>query len=84
MRGTLDYFLTERYCLYTVDGTSHPYRLDIHHPPWALQPAEAEISVNTMAEAAGFRLPPVAPLLHFSRRQDMVGWPLRSIAGEVG
>jgi uncharacterized protein YqjF (DUF2071 family) len=73
--GTLDYFLTERYCLYAVDHSYRAYRLDIHHPPWPLQIAEAEIACNTMAEAAGLQLPSMAPLLHFSKRQDMVAWP---------
>ena len=77
--GTLDYFLTERYCLYTLDSSFHLQRLEIHHPPWPLQPAEADIQVNTMAEAAGIRLPSMAPLLHFSRRQDMVAWPLTRV-----
>jgi uncharacterized protein YqjF (DUF2071 family) len=77
--GSLDHFLTERYCLFTVDKALEPYTLDIHHPPWPLQPAEAEITVNTMAEAAGLRLPAIAPLLHFSRRQDMVAWSLRKL-----
>jgi len=72
--GTLEYFLTERYCLYAVDHASRAYRLDIHHPPWALESADAEIAVNTMTDAAGIRLPAVAPLLHFSKRQDMVCW----------
>jgi uncharacterized protein len=72
--GTLDTFLTERYCLYHVDAHGAPYRLDIHHPPWPLQLAEAEIGRNTMAGAAGIALPPSSPLLHFAKRQDMVGW----------
>ena len=76
--GSLDEFLTERYCLYNVDSKFVAYRLDIHHPPWPLQPAEAEIKTNTMAEAAGIRLPSLAPLLHFAKRQDMVAWrPVR-------
>jgi uncharacterized protein YqjF (DUF2071 family) len=79
MRGTLEHFLTERYCLYTTDDEFRAYRLEIHHPPWPLQPAEAEIEVNTMADAAGIRLPDVRPLLHFARRQDMVAWPLTRI-----
>jgi uncharacterized protein len=74
--GTLEYYLTERYCLYAIDDEFKVYRLDIHHRPWPLQSAEAEISVNTMADAAGVRLPAMKPLLHFSRRQDMVAWPL--------
>jgi uncharacterized protein len=76
--GTLEYFLTERYCLFTVDKSFHAFSVDIHHPPWPLQTAEAEISVNTMADAAGIRLPSMAPLLHFSKRQDMVAWGLRA------
>ena len=72
--GTLEYFLTERYCLYAVNHRGIPYRLDIHHPPWPLESATAEIAVNTMAEAAGLRLPPMAPRLHFAKRQDMVCW----------
>jgi len=77
--GTIEYFLTERYCLYTVDKAFRPYSLEIHHPPWPLQRAEARIAVNTMAEAAGIRLPSMAPLLHFSKRQDMVAWPLEPL-----
>jgi len=72
--GTLEHFLTERYCLYTIDGSSRVRRLQIHHPPWPLQPAEANVRVNTMADAAGIALPAAPPLLHFSKRQDMVGW----------
>ncbi|PYR58708.1 MAG: hypothetical protein DMF85_09880 [Acidobacteria bacterium] len=74
--GTLEHFLTERYCLHTVDGSFRAHRAEIHHPPWPLQEAEAEISMNTMAEAAGVRLPAMAPLLHFAKRQDAVAWPL--------
>lgn len=56
------------------------YRGDIHHPPWPLQRAEAEIEINTMAAAAGIRLPSMKPLLHFSRRQDVVVWPLAPVS----
>ena len=73
--GTLDYFLTERYCLYARDHRDRPYRLEIHHPPWPLQPARADLQRNSMAAAAGVTLPSVAPLLHFVLRQDMVAWP---------
>jgi len=72
--GTLEYFLTERYCLYNVDAQFRAYRLEIHHLPWTLQRAEASIEANTMTEAAGVRLPSMAPLLHFSARQDMLAW----------
>jgi uncharacterized protein len=72
--GTLEFFLTERYCLYTQDAAANPYRVEIHHRPWQLHEAEAHISVNTMADAAKIRLPARAPLLHFARRQDVLTW----------
>lgn len=82
-RGTLDYFLTERYCLYTVDEEFRAYRLEIHHPAWPLQPAEAEIEIDTMVDAAGLRRAAVAPLLHFAKRQDMLAWPLARIGSNA-
>lgn len=77
--GTLEYFLTERYCLYVVDGGSRVRRLEIHHRPWRLQPAELEVFTNTMAEAAGISLPSMTPVLHFSGRQDMVAFPIETL-----
>ena len=74
--GTLEHFLTERYCLYTVDERRRVHRAEIHHPPWELQRARAELEVNTMAVPLGFELAPEDALLHFSARQDVVIWPL--------
>ena len=73
-RGSLEYFLTERYCFYNRNHHDEPYRLDIHHPPWPLRPVHAEFAVNTMAEVHGLALPDELPLLHFVERQDMVAW----------
>jgi uncharacterized protein YqjF (DUF2071 family) len=72
--GTLEYFLTERYCLYTADG-GRAYRADIHHPPWRLQHGEATIDLNTMAPVALEGEPHVL----FSPRQDVVVWPLAEL-----
>jgi uncharacterized protein YqjF (DUF2071 family) len=76
--GTLESWMTERYCLYTTHG-DHLYRGEIHHLPWPLQPAGAEITVNTMTEAAGITLPPEPPILHFARRLDVIVWPLMAV-----
>ena len=72
-KESLEYFLTERYCLYTVDH-GQVRRAYIHHMPWQLQDAEAEFDVNTMALAAGIELPDTKPLLHFSRNIDVLAW----------
>lgn len=71
--GTLEYFLTERYCLYTVNNGAAS-RLDIHHRRWPLQPAEVTIDVNTMTTPIRLGLPDMTPFVHFVRRQDMVAW----------
>jgi len=76
--GSLEYFLTERYCLYTMTRSGEPRRLEIHHKPWPLQTADAQIAVNTMARAAGITLPAVAPLVHFAKRMDVVTWGMQS------
>ena len=73
-------FLTERYCLYTTDENGSLQRADIHHPPWPLQSAEAEIDENTMPPR-GIELLDDAPLLHLAERQDVVIWPLETVVG---
>ncbi len=76
---TLAHWLTERYCLYTTDPHGTPYRGEIHHRMWPLQPAFAEIATNTMAAAHGITLPDIPPVLHFARRLDVVAWAIRPV-----
>jgi uncharacterized protein YqjF (DUF2071 family) len=79
--GSLEHWLTERYCLYTLDESGRLLRGQIHHPPWPLQPADAAIEENTMAAGLGIALEG-PPLLHYARRQDVVFWSLEP-AGEA-
>jgi uncharacterized protein YqjF (DUF2071 family) len=72
--GTLDHWLTERYCLYALDAGRRVYRAEIHHHPWPLQPAEVEIDRDTMSAAAGLALPSEPSRVSFSRRLDVVVW----------
>ena len=77
-QGLLEHFLTERYCLYAVGRSGEVLRGHIHHLPWPLQDAEAQIECNTVAAAAGIRLPELPPLLHFAKRLEvLVWWPER-------
>jgi uncharacterized protein YqjF (DUF2071 family) len=78
--GTVEYFLTERYCLYTADSEKRIIRCQIHHPAWSLQQAEASFRENSMASAAGVSLTDQQPqLLHFARRQEVVVWAPRRL-----
>jgi uncharacterized protein YqjF (DUF2071 family) len=79
--GTLEHWLTERYRLYTADRRGRPRHADIHHAPWPLQPARADIVHNTMADWLGLPLRG-EPHVLFAPRQDVVIWPLhRADAG---
>lgn len=73
-RGTLEDWLTARYCLYSVSPRGRLYRGEIHHAPWPLRPAEAEITRNTMASGQGIALPDTPPLLHYAPRLDILAW----------
>jgi uncharacterized protein YqjF (DUF2071 family) len=63
----------ERYCLYTLDDRGRVLRGQIHHPPWQLEEAGAEVAPNAMAEQLEIALPGT-PRLHLARRQDVLFW----------
>lgn len=75
--GTLEHFLTERYCLYAHSPAGQLFRTEIHHRPWPLQRAEADIEQCTLLQ---FLPEPQranlaeAELLHFTRRIDVIVW----------
>ena len=71
--SSLDYWLVERYCLYATRG-GPTFRVDIHHMPWVLQPASAELQPNELFESAGLPIPDTPPLLHYAVRQDVLTW----------
>ena len=74
VEGTLEYFLTERYCLYAIDRRGGAHICEIHHPRWPLQVASARFEVNTLLQGI-VDVDPLAPaLLHFSKRQDTINW----------
>jgi uncharacterized protein YqjF (DUF2071 family) len=77
--GTLEYFLTERYCLYTVGGDGEVQRVEIDHDPWPLQPARADFRRNSMTSAAGVAIDG-DPLLHFAKQLDVHVWAPRRVA----
>jgi uncharacterized protein YqjF (DUF2071 family) len=75
--GTLEHWLTERYCLYTLAGNT-VHRAEIHHPPWPLQSATADFETNSMTAGLGLELAG-DPLLHYSALQDVVLWSIEPV-----
>jgi uncharacterized protein YqjF (DUF2071 family) len=72
--GSLEWFLAERYCLYT-SSRGALRRAEIHHDRWPLQRAEAEVELTSLApfELHG------EPVCHYAARQDVVIWPLETV-----
>jgi uncharacterized protein len=77
-KGTLEVWLTERYCLLT-SAKGKPTIAEIHHRPWPLQKAKADLRVNSMVEALGLQLPDRQPLLHFARELETLEWSAKTI-----
>lgn len=72
--GTLEHWLTERYCLYAQAPDGAIYRTEVHHAPWPLQQATATFEVNTMLAPHGLPVSGPPALLHFARRIDVAVW----------
>ena len=72
--GSLEEFLTERYCLYARRPDGSLWRNEVHHAPWPLQKAEAGIETNTMLAFHGLHVEGPPALLHYAHRIDVVVW----------
>jgi uncharacterized protein YqjF (DUF2071 family) len=72
--GTIEYFLTERYCLYARRTDGVLLRGEIHHAPWVLQDATVRIATNRMTTAIGIELSASPALMHSGKLQQVVVW----------
>lgn len=73
--GTFEAWATERYCLYSQSGKGDIYRVEVHHVPWPLQQAEAEIETCDLFDAAGFSPIDPTPVCHYSAGVQVVSYP---------
>lgn len=73
---TLEYFFTERYCLYT-QTQSGLYRGDVHHGPWPLQQAKCQIFSNTILKDFDIK---IQPLVLYSEGVDVILWNLEKVS----
>ena len=76
--GSLEFFLTERYCLYSHRG-GKLYRSRIHHAPWPLRNATLSLLTSSMIEAVGLLPPTGTPLLHYAEEIKVDIWPIRKL-----
>ena len=73
--GSLEFFLTERYCLYSAHKQKL-YRCRIFHPPWPLRKASLSSFASTMIESHGLPTPEGEPLLHYAEELSVDIWPI--------
>jgi uncharacterized protein len=73
--GSLEHWLTARYCLYSVSRKGQCYRGEIDHPPWQLAPATYTERTNTMAKPLGVELKG-EPHLLFAKPIQVRAWLL--------
>jgi len=69
----LDYWLTERYCLY-LDTKNGNYRYDIHHKEWEIDNLKL-IDLETQYQLGNINLHHKKPdLTHYSKGVEVVAW----------
>ena len=76
--GSKEFFLTERYLLYSEDD-DQLYRARIHHDPWQLQEAELTKWGSTMLEASRLTQPKNDPIVHYAEEIDVEIWYLEKV-----
>jgi uncharacterized protein YqjF (DUF2071 family) len=63
--GSFEFFLAERYLLYSARG-GRLWRGQVHHTPYPLQAAEVDTLDETLLAVAGIDRPDVPPLVHYA------------------
>ena len=71
--GSLEHWLTARYCLYSANRKGCLFRGEIDHPPWSLAPANYIERTNTMGHGFGFAFEG-EPHLLLAKPVDVRAW----------
>jgi uncharacterized protein YqjF (DUF2071 family) len=75
---SLEFFLTERYCLYSErDGGL--YRARIFHQPWPLQKATMNSWDSTMIESLGLKSRESEPVLNYTESLEVDIWAIKRL-----
>ncbi len=74
VEGSREYFLTERYCLYSRTHDKL-YRARIHHQPWPLQHAHLDRLSSNIIERHELLSPKGEPVIHYAEEVSVDIWP---------
>jgi len=76
--GSIEFFLTERYCLYSLHR-QRLYRSRIFHEPWPLRQATLNSRESTMIQSLGIAESQQVPWLHYAEEIAVDIWPLKRV-----
>lgn len=82
--GSLEHWLTERYCLYARSPDGSLWRNEVHHHQWPLQAARATFESTSILDFHGLHLHEPPAVLHFAKRIDVVVWNGERVATSAG
>lgn len=72
--GTIAFFLTERYALFTFRRDGRIRRGDIAHVPWTLEKAEGRIDRCEMTRSLHLEVDPAQAIWHYAEKVDVRAW----------
>jgi uncharacterized protein len=78
--GSLEHWLTARYCLYSANRKGSVFRGEIDHPPWQLATAMYDERINTMGKPFGFEFLG-EPHLLCAKPVDVQAWIVQKCGG---
>jgi uncharacterized protein YqjF (DUF2071 family) len=77
--GSLDAWLTERYCMYASTRNGGLLRGEIHHQRWPLQKVHASVPVNSLGEPFGLDLSRTPDSVHYCAGIEAIAWPFEHV-----
>lgn len=80
--GSREFFLTERYGLFT-EHSGEIYRAQLEHPPWPLREATLGSFDSNLITVLGLEAPRGAPLTHYAEALGVDIWFLRKASPDL-
>ena len=78
--GSLEFFLTERYCLYASNrAQTKLYQGRVAHEPWPLRAAQVLHLESSLLESHGLPTPAGPPVVHAGGLVNVELWPMRRV-----
>jgi uncharacterized protein YqjF (DUF2071 family) len=78
--GSLEFFLVERYILYSMDEAHRLYRARVHHQPYPIRRADVAELDETLIWASGIKRSDAYPIRHYASEVNVKIYGLEQIS----